>query len=731
MTYCAEVAVDVKHPDIKKEYTYLIPDKLMSEIAVGDLVLVPFNRARVTGVVTRTFCSDEVRGDYELRGIIRKLGIRIPQDLMMLSERLAQYYGAAVIDFLKMAFPPKSSIKSEILYSTTAVDAVFSDRAYSQRKIYDLVVINGPISAVELSQKAKMTTSAVTSALRALHKKGFVKKQYKNIYRKPTVIQDNKIKRPKRLTYEQELAVDQILKNLYGEKKTVLLYGVTGSGKTEVYIRVMQRVINSAKKALLLVPEISLTPQMLATLKERFPGKVAVIHSKLSAGERFDEWNRIYSGEADIVVGARSAVFAPIRNLGLIVVDEEHEPSYKQGEHPYYDARTVAKMRAVQHEAVLIFGSATPSIEAFYSASHDEYMVVKLTKRVTGRLLPKLEVIDMKHELKDGNNRIFSRKLINGMKDTIQKGQQAILFINRRGYSTFVNCRDCGFILKCPHCDVSLTYHHEDKTGKCHYCGYESNAPDLCPECGSRKVKYFGAGTEKVEQEVKSCFPGVKTLRMDSDSMSRKGSMEAMISAFKRGKAQVLIGTQVVAKGLDFPNVSLVGIVSADTALNMPDFRAAERTFHMITQVAGRAGRGNFPGRVFIQTYSPEALPIRAACESNFTQFYRTELRNRRKSNFPPFCHLLNISVVGAECSQVQDEAMRIRDMLSEKQGNLIEIYGPVPAPRPRIKDNYRYYILLKSSRSQALIQSTQLLKSYRKSGKIKVSWDRDPQDLL
>lgn len=731
MTYCAEVAIDVKHPDIKKEYTYLIPDKLMSEITIGDLVLVPFNKARVTGVVTRIFGRDQVKGDYELRNIIKRLGITIPQDLMMLSERLAQYYGAAVIDFLKMAFPPKSNIKSETLYSSTPRDAVFSSRAYSQKQIYDIVVMYGPISAAELSQKARKTTSAVTSALRTLHKKGFVKKQYQNVYRKPVVIQDNKIEKPKRLTYEQRLAVNQILKNLYGEKKTVLLYGVTGSGKTEVYIRVMQRVIDSGKKALLLVPEISLTPQMLATLKERFAGKVAVIHSKLSAGERFDEWNRIYCGEADIVVGARSAVFAPIRNLGLIVIDEEHESSYKQGEYPFYDARMVAKMRAEQHKAVLIFGSATPSIEAFYSASHDEYMVVKLTKRVTGRLLPKLEVIDMKHELKGGNSRIFSRKLINAMMDTIQRGQQIILFINRRGYSTFVICRDCGFVLKCQYCDVSLTYHFEDKTGKCHYCGYEAKAPDLCPECGSRKIKYFGAGTEKVEQEVKSCFPGVKTLRMDSDSMSRKGSMEAMISTFKRGKAQVLIGTQVVAKGLDFPRVSLVGIISADTALNMPDFRAAERTFQMITQVAGRAGRGNFPGRVYIQTYCPEALSIRAACEANFTQFYRTELQNRRKSNFPPFCYLLNISVVGAECSQVQDEAMRIRDMLSDNPDNLIEIYGPVPAPRPRIKDNFRYYILLKSSRSHALIQAVQLLKSYRKSGKIKISWDRDPQDLL
>ncbi|MGI6484977.1 MAG: replication restart helicase PriA [Tepidanaerobacteraceae bacterium] len=731
MSYCAEVVIDVKHPDIKKQYTYMIPDELISEISVGDMVVVPFSRTKVHGVIVRIFDSGQVDGDYKLRNIIGKLGYTLPKESIIISEKLAEYYGVSSIDFLKMVFPPKAGLKTETLYTTATYDIIFSDRAFAQKKIYEMINVYGPISAAELSRRADMKITAVRSALRALGKKGFICKQNKNVPRTPLVYKENRIKNPNLLTDEQKVAVNQIIKNYYGERKTVLLYGVTGSGKTEVYIRVIQEVINNGKKVLLLVPEISLTPQMLATLKERFSERVAVIHSKLSAGERFDEWHRIYNGDVDIVVGARSAIFVPINKLGLIVVDEEHDPSYKQGEYPFYDARKVAEMRAELNRALLLFGSATPSVEAFYRAARGEFNVVKLTRRVTGRLLPKLEIIDMKQERKADRSTVFSKKLFDQMQDILQKGQQVILFINRRGYSTFVICRDCGFVLKCKYCDISLTYHFEDKTSRCHYCGYETDAPDLCPECGGRNIKYFGAGTEKVEQEIRNIFPGAKTLRMDSDSISRKGSIEKIISAFKRGKAQILIGTQVVAKGLDFPHVSLVGIINADTSLNMPDFRASERTFQMITQVAGRAGRGHFPGRVYIQTYCPEALAIRAACESNFTQFYRTELKNRKKSFFPPFCFLLSIIVIGEDRDRVFVEAVRIKDYLKRKLVDPTEIYGPVPAPRPRIKDNYRYCIIQKSSGSEALSRAAKLLKSYKCSPKIKVSWNRDPQDLL
>lgn len=729
MKVFARVAVDVRHPDARKEYSYLIPQGLT--VNTGDMVKVPFNNSKVSGIVTGLSDGGEMPGNVKMKSILNKESITLSPDFIVFCRKLAEYYGSALIDFLKLMLPPEANQKQETLYTAAVVCQSLPERAVNQKKVLDLIMNTGGVSAREISQKTGLSASSVQSALASLLKKNLINKSYRIVERKPEIIEAHTCITPVHLTEQQKTALRKIFINLENQRKSILLYGVTGSGKTEIYIKTIEKVIDSGKKAIMLVPEISLTPQMLSIFQKRFPGRVAVIHSRLSVGERFDEWHKVYNDQVDIVIGARSAIFAPLKNLGLIIVDEEHEPSYKQAEHPYYDARTAAVLRARIQNAALIFGSATPSVESYYKALTGEYLLVKMTKRASGLPLPELEVVDMRKELRDGNRHIFSRKLTESMKQTLAAGRQTILFLNRRGHSTFVICRDCGFALKCPHCDISLTYHFDDKSVKCHYCGYGVKAPDICPACGSGNIRYFGAGTEKVEQEVYRLFPGVKALRIDADTISKKGSLERILSNFGKGNAQILIGTQTVARGLDFPKVSLVGVITADTALNMPDFRASERTFQLITQVAGRAGRADFPGKVIVQTYCPESFAIKAACEKSITSFYREELNHRYKSNYPPFCHLLNIILTGSKKDMLEKYAIEVKKMLPEAGVHGVEIYGPSPAPRTRIKDNYRYHMLLKSNKVETLIRAENLLKSMKKQREIKIAWDMDPQDLL
>lgn len=732
---CAKVAIDVKHPSIKKEFLYKVPSYYISKntIKAGDIVQVPFNQAKVDGVVTKVIEIKEDTVDFKLRDIIKKYPFKLSAEMLQLGKILARYYGTAIIDFLRLMLPPKAGVKYQFFYNVTTCNAVFSNRAYSQKKIYNELANSGPLTIEKLANKLNMTKSAVRSTMTTLVKKGLVKKERKIIYMKQSPISNLKEKRHYSLTPEQQRAIKTIRESYLKEKKTVLLHGVTGSGKTEVYIRCIEKVLKQGKQALLLVPEISLTPQMLSIFRLRFPGKVAELHSKLSPSERFSEWQRIYNNDAKVVIGARSAVFAPLKKLGLIIIDEEHDSSYKQFDFPYYDARKVAQLRAKQHDVLLILGSATPSIESYYQASNNKFGYAKLTKRVFNRPLPTIEIIDMREELKSGNRLIFSRKLLKGLQQTLSLGYQSILFLNRRGHSTFVLCRDCGFVLKCPYCDISLTYHFKDKLAKCHYCGFQVKAPDICPSCRSIKIRYFGAGTQKVEREVQRLFPKISTLRVDSDATAKKGALENIMKRFRRQEAQVLIGTQTVAKGLDFPKVALVGVISADTALNMPDFRAAERTFQQITQVSGRAGRGSIPGKVYVQTYSPESFAIKTACNNDFENFYNEELQNRYILKYPPFCCLLNIVFTGPYEKQILKESTKIRQRIENQFGNNIDIFGPAPSPRAKIKDNFRYNILLKAKDPKPLIKIQDFLKNpgNRINQNIKISWDMDPQDLL
>ncbi|MEM5769424.1 MAG: primosomal protein N', partial [Bacillota bacterium] len=435
---------------------------------------------------------------------------------------------------------------------------------------------------------------------------------------------------PPQLTQAQQTALQSVVHALQKDEQTViLLHGVTGSGKTEVYLQAIQAAVDAGGQAIMLVPEIALTPQMETRVVTRFGGRVAVLHSRLSDGERSEAWRRMRDGEADIALGARSAVFAPFNRIGLIILDEEHEFSYKQEDNPKYHTRGVAIQRAQDHGAVVLLGSATPSVESYYHAQQKHYALLTLPQRIEQRLLPEIAVVDMREELKRKNRTVFSTALREAIAERLRRGQQSIILINRRGFSTFVLCRDCGLVLRCPHCSVSLTYHATDHTLRCHYCLYRCPAPDVCPACQSRHIRYFGAGTQKVEEELGKSFPAARILRMDMDTTSRKNSHQEILGKFERGEADILLGTQMIAKGLDYPNVTLVGIISADMALNLPDFRAGERTFQLLTQAAGRAGRGEVPGLVIIQTYNPDNYSIQAVKEQNYADFYRQEIAVR------------------------------------------------------------------------------------------------------
>ncbi|HLR33855.1 MAG TPA: primosomal protein N', partial [Tissierellales bacterium] len=571
-------------------------------------------------------------------------------------------------------------------------------RAYKQIEIIKYLYFKAK-EGVEL-KKILMDVDTSSSTVKALEQKGMVSIIDKEVLRSPITkeIEDYK---SFNLSKAQKHCVDSIFTSIENkdENNKFLIHGVTGSGKTEVYLQLIEKVINMGKQAIVLVPEISLTPQIIERFVGRFGDNVAVLHSRLSFGERFDEWRRIKEGKVKIAVGARSAVFAPFENLGLIVIDEEHETSYKSSMNPKYNAIEVAEKRCELEKSYLVLGTATPSVETYYRAKIKEVQLLNLPDRINRKQMPSIKIIDMREELEKGNKTMFSSDLFIGISENLKQGKQTILFLNRRGYSTFVSCRKCGFVLKCSNCDVSMTYHLQKKILKCHYCGGAQKAPTICPSCKSGYIKYFGIGTQKVEEEVKKYFPKAKVARMDVDTTTRKGSHVKILEKMKKGKIDILIGTQMVAKGLDFPNVTLVGIIAADTSLNLPDFRSSERTFQLITQVAGRAGRGDIDGNVIVQTYSPDHFSIQTSKEHDYINFYSKEIALRKEFEFPPFTNLVSIVIYGGDDAKISSISKLVyNDVISglkeNKKEDVIEnIYGPNPAPLERIKNNYRWQI--------------------------------------
>lgn len=572
-------------------------------------------------------------------------------------------------------------------------------------------------------------TGAGRQTVKSLAERGLVQIEEREQYRDPyrdTIFQPTV---PLALTTEQQQAFDTIKKPIEQEQyQTILLHGVTGSGKTEIYLQAIEEVLSLGKEAIVLVPEISLTPQMVDRFKGRFGEKVAVLHSRLSSGERYDEWRKIRRGEVQVAIGARSAIFAPFTKLGLVIIDEEHESSYKQEESPRYHAKEIARWRAQFHQATVVLGSATPSLESYFHARTNAYNWVTLKERVKGRPFPTVETVDMREELKQGNRTMFSQALSASIQETIARGEQVVLFLNRRGYATFVLCRSCGEVANCEHCDIALTYHHTNRTVRCHYCGYTERVPTTCPKCQSEHIRHFGTGTQKVEEELVKHFPGVRVIRMDMDTTSRKGSHERLLRSFGEGEADILLGTQMIAKGLDFPKVTLVGVIAADTMLNLPDFRAVERTYQLLTQVSGRAGRHEHPGKVIIQTYQEDHYSIQMVAAHESEAFYRKELLLRKQHHYPPFCGLFTITVSHTDRVLAMKRAVEIADLL---KGNPdYEVLGPVAPSVSKIKDRHRIQVMVKYPNKHEVIQEIQskwkTVEDWPRDKELRIQIDRD-----
>ncbi len=578
---------------------------------------------------------------------------------------------------------------------------LLSIQATKQKEIIEFFLANP--APVPLQNLINLINTS-SSAIKGLINKGILREEEVEVYRDPYENRVFERTQALPLTSEQKRAITPVLQTIEENLHQVfLLYGVTGSGKTEVYLQSIQRVLEKGKEAIVLVPEISLTPQMVKRFKGRFGDEVAVMHSGLSNGEKYDEWRKIQRKEVKVVVGARSAIFAPFENLGIIIIDEEHETSYKQEENPRYHARDVAIQRAQKYGCPVVLGSATPALESFARAKKGVYELLNLPSRMNSGPMPHVEVVDMREELREGNRSMFSRVLMEKLKDRLEKQEQTVLFLNKRGHSSFVMCRDCGYVVTCPDCDISLTYHRFSERMKCHYCGYESLVPTQCPECQSEYIRYFGTGTQKIEEELGKVLPEARVIRMDVDTTSKKGAHEKLLTDFGEGKADILLGTQMIAKGLDFPKITLVGVLSADTMLHIPDFRSSEKTFQLLTQVSGRAGRHELTGEVIVQTYTPEHYSIQFASQQDYDLYYEREMQIRKLHHYPPFYYISLITVSHENLMKVVSVTEKITGYIRNSLSPEAIVLGPVASPIPRIKNRYRYQCLIKYKREPQL----------------------------
>lgn len=701
----ANVLIDRSADALDRLFSYAVPEGM--EIAPGQLVSVPFGNRKLEGFVVSL--SDECEVPLEkLKSILapaQDYPVILPE-LMELAQWMHGRYLCNLVDAVRLMIPAemrggrvrvRTKQYAHLVWNEDQVEEFIREnpRAARQAELARLL-LSGDQETANLNP----------SALRALREKGAAEVFSCEFRRTPLALRQQEGAEEFQLMAGQRRAVEAITAAMDAGGGRFLLNGVTGSGKTEVYIRCIRHALEAGKGAIVLVPEIALTPQMAAWFRARFGGGAAVLHSGLSAGERFDEWRRIRFGEARVVVGARSAIFAPVENLGVVIVDEEHENTYQSENRPRYDARDVAWRRAETNRCALVLGSATPSISSFMRAlpgvrPENRLELLEMRERVKGRPLPEVEVVDMRGEFGRGNNSVFSGRLKQAMERCLAAGEQAMLFINRRGHSTFVSCRKCGYVVKCGQCDVSMTYHQSENLLKCHYCGNTMAPPKTCPQCGSGYIKYFGAGTQKVAEEARKYFPQARILRMDVDTTREKNAHERILSRFRSGEANVLIGTQMIAKGLDFPNVTLVGVVAADMSLNLPDYRSVERTFQLITQVAGRAGRAEKSGRVIVQTYEPEHYGIRLAAAQDFRAFYRRESAYRRSALYPPFTQIMRIVYSGKDEEQVRAAAERDEETMrrwldgSGARADVVQMRA-LEAPIALLRGEHRWQLFLK-----------------------------------
>jgi primosomal protein N' (replication factor Y) len=653
---------------LKRPLHYKVPGHLADSLKIGQRVWVPFRNRRIVGYVVGFLAKSDISRLKKISEVIDKSPI-LNRDILRLTKWMGEYY---------------------------------------------------------FSSWGEAIEAAIPGALR----KGRVKIKV----RRPWLEESYPRTLDLEPTGEQKQALRLILKGLDDNQfKVFLLFGISASGKTEIYLQAIGHALRQGKSAVILVPEISLTPQTVEHFRSRFGKAVAIFHSRLSAGEKLRQWQNIKSGRSNIVIGTRSAVFSPVKRLGVIVIDEEHENSYKQDDSPRYHAREVAIARAKISQAVVILGSATPSLESYYKAKKGFYKLIKLSRRIEDRMLPSVQIVDMRKEIRPkGRTKILSRLLKEAIYTRLAKNEGVILFLNRRGFSTFVNCKNCGYVLRCKFCGIPLTYHFHKDSLVCHYCGYRQKTDEVCPQCKKGYLSYFGIGTQKVESEVARFFPQTSISRMDTDSVRFRGAHERILGEFKKGKINILVGTQMIAKGLHIPQVTLVGVISADVTLNLPDFRSSERTFQLLMQVAGRAGRGPQKGEVVIQTYNPDNYSIRTASQYDFEQFYKQEIISRKELKFPPYLHLVSLVFRGKSEKNVIKAARGLARILQRLKARGVKIVGPAPLPLAKLRGNFRWHIILKGKEVTIINKSLrQGLKKFKIPGNVIFKIDVDPISML
>lgn len=711
----AQIIIDISHEKVDRTFDYRIPPQLEDRISVGVLVKIPFGKGNslrkgyVVGITDHAdYDADKIK---EIADIVEG-SVSAESQLIMLAWWLKEQYGSTMNQALKTVLPVKQKVKPKekkvlrLLIPEEQLEAVTAEaekKSYKARVRLFKALKENPLIPYEVAS-GQMNLSAAT--LKPVIEKGYVALESEEIFRNPVKDAGSRVKAVD-LNGEQQAVVDAFCEDYEaGKRETYLIHGITGSGKTEVYMEMISRVISEGKQVIVLIPEIALTYQTVMRFYGRFGNRVSIINSRLSAGERYDQFERARGGDIDIMIGPRSALFTPFSRLGLIIIDEEHEGAYKSEVVPRYHAREVAVKRAQMQNASVVLGSATPSLEAYTKALRGEYRLFSLhTRAKADSRLADVAVVDLREELKAGNKSIFSRRLQQMIGDRLEKKEQIMMFINRRGYANFVSCRSCGEAIKCPHCDVTLTLHKDNRL-VCHYCGYSIPMPDKCPSCGSPYIANFGVGTQKIEMMTKKMFPQARVLRMDLDTTSKKGGHEEILSAFAEGDADILIGTQMIVKGHDFPDVTLVGVLAADLSLYTPDYRAAERTFQLLTQAAGRAGRDARHGDVIIQTYNPEHYSIVTAAEQDYETFYHQEMAYRRLMKYPPVNVLFTVQMASKSEAALVEAADRLAAHITpQADEEKVQMIGPVDASVYKINDIYRKILYLKQENYDILIK--------------------------
>ena len=743
----ADIIIDISHEKLDRTFQYLVPSSMEEKLEEGMCVTVPFGNGNrlIQGYVTAL--TEECQFDPLRMKAVHSIvtdSVSVEARQIRLAAWIRKHYGSTMIQALKTVLPAKRTVKKleyKTILATADKETLIAALGEAMRKkqsakvrLLEHLVENESIPYTLVTGKLGVSGASVNALVHA----GLVQVVTDSKYRNPVKL-DGEEQSRKQLSGPQQSIVDGILQAYdEGHPENSLIHGITGSGKTEVYMELVEQMVKRGKQAIVLIPEIALTYQTLLRFYRRFGDRVSVLNSTLSPGEKYDQCERARRGEIDVIIGPRSALFTPFPQIGVIIMDEEHENSYKSESSPKYHARETAEEIAGMHGAVLVLGSATPSLEAYYRAEQGTYRLYTLKERLTGGSLPTVHTVDLRQELMEGNRSIFSRKLQELLQDRLEKGEQSMLFLNRRGYAGFLSCRSCGLVMNCPHCDVSLSEHRDGRL-HCHYCGYVQPRPPLCPKCGSRYLLGFKAGTQQIEEKLAELYPQAKVLRMDADTTKTKDSYEKILTAFANKEADILIGTQMIVKGHDFPEVTLVGILAADLSLAAADYRSGERTFQLLTQAAGRAGRGKRAGEVVIQTYQPEHYAVVHAQAQDYESFYREELLYRKMLGYPPVAHMLAVQIFGGEekgCMELAERLSKMAEKFADPREPLsgrLQVLGPAPASIGKINDIFRFVFYVKYGKYDTLVHIKDVLEEMltQYQGKETVQFDFDPMNPM